>query len=42
MLGSYTYRLRENGIVVNIKKLNKVEIPKYAGAITARHISIEK
>ena len=41
MLGSYTYRLRENGIVVTIKKANKVEIPKYSGAISAKYMSVQ-
>lgn len=41
MPGSYTYRLRENGIIVSIKKSNKVEISKYTGAITAKYMSVQ-
>lgn len=41
MLGSYAYRLRENGIVVTIKKMNKVEIPKYSGAISAKYMKTQ-
>lgn len=40
--GGYIEILKESGIVVNIKKLNNVEIPKYAGAISAKYISIEE
>ena len=39
MTGSYIYWLREKGIVVSIKKMNKVEIPKYTGAISSKYMS---
>ena len=38
----YTKQLRQYGIIVNIKKLNKVEIPKYTGVISAQYMNIEK
>ena len=41
MTGSYIYWLREKGIVVNIKKTSKVEIPKYTGAISSKYIKPE-
>lgn len=40
--GSYIELLREKGIVVNIKKLNIVEIPKYNGVISAKYMTIPK
>ncbi len=41
-LGGYIRELRSYGIVVNIKKSNKVEIPKYTGAISAQYINLQK
>ena len=41
MTGSYSYWLKEKGIVVSIKKSNKVEIPKYTGAISSKYIKAE-
>lgn len=40
--GSYIELLREKGIVVTIRKLNKVEIPKYTGAITSKYMKTQK
>lgn len=40
--GSYIERIRDYGNVVTIKKLNKVEIPKYTGAITSKYMKIQK
>lgn len=40
--GSYIEELRDNGIVVTIKKSNKVEIPKYTGAISEKYMNIYK
>lgn len=40
--GSYIESLRDNGIVVSVKKLNKVEIPKYTGAISAKYMNLQK
>lgn len=42
MAGGYNERLREAGIIVEIKKSNKVEIPKYTGAISAKYMSEQK
>ncbi len=39
MAGSYNDQLREYGIVIEIKKSNKVEIPKYTGAISAKYMT---
>ena len=39
MNGSYIYWLKEKGIEVSIKKIDKVEIPKYTGAISAKYMS---
>lgn len=39
MAGSYNDFLREWGIVIEIKKSNKVEIPKYTGAISAKYMT---
>lgn len=39
--GSYIEALRDNGIVVTIKKSNKVEIPKYTGAITSKYMMLQ-
>ena len=39
--GGYIERLREYGIVFSLKKLDKVEIPKYNGAISAKYMSIQ-
>ena len=41
MAGSYIYYMREKGITVNIRKMNKVEIPKYTGAISAKYMNTE-
>ncbi len=38
MNGSYIDDLRDWGIQVSIKKLNKVEIPKYTGVISAQYM----
>lgn len=40
--GGYIERLKEKGIVVNIKKSNKIEIPKYTGAISSKYMSLQK
>ena len=40
--GGYIEYLKEKGIVINIKKLNSVEIPKYTGVISAKYMSIQK
>ena len=40
--GSYIENLRYNGVEVTLKKLNKVEIPKYTGAISAKYMTTEK
>lgn len=40
--GSYIEGLRDNGIVVSIKKSNKIEIPKYTGAISAKYMNLQK
>lgn len=40
--GGYIEILKESGIVVNIKKLNNVEIPKYTGAISAKYLKVEE
>lgn len=40
--GSYIEILREYGNEVTIKKLNKVEIPKYTGAITSKYMRLQK
>lgn len=40
--GGYIEKLKENGIVVNIKKSNKIEIPKYTGAISSKYMSLQK
>ena len=40
--GSYIEIIRDYGNVVTIKKLNKVEIPKYTGAITSKYMKIQK
>lgn len=42
MNGSYVYWLKEKGLEVSIKKLDKVEIPKYTGAISAKYMSTVK
>ena len=41
MMGSYIYWLREKGIVVNIKKVNKVEISKYTGVISSKYMNVK-
>lgn len=40
--GGYVEKLKENGIVVNIKKTNKVEITKYTGAISSKYMNLQK
>lgn len=40
--GSYIELLRENGIVVTIKKSNSVEISKYSGAISSKYMKLQK
>lgn len=40
--GSYIESMRDYGNVIEIKKQNKVEIPKYTGAISAKYMSIVK
>ena len=40
MNGSTLYWLREKGIEVSVKRLDKVEIPKYTGAISAKYMTI--
>lgn len=40
--GSYIELLREKGIVVTIKKLNSIQIQKYAGAISAKYMKLQK
>ena len=41
--GSYIEEaLRENGIVVNLKKMSNVEIPKYTGVISAKYMKVQK
>ena len=40
--GGYIEKLQENGIVVNIKKSNKIEIPKYTGAISSKYMRLQK
>lgn len=40
MPGSYIDILRENGIVVDVKKSNNIEIQKYTGAISAKYMQI--
>lgn len=40
--GSYVELLRENGIVVNIKKLDSIEVEKYTGAISSKYMNIQK
>lgn len=40
--GSYIELLKEKGIIVSIKKSNKVEIPKYTGAISAKYMAVQK
>lgn len=39
--GGYIERLREYGIVFSLKKLDKVEIPKYNGALSSKYMSIQ-
>lgn len=40
--GGYIEFLREKGIVVTIKKLNSIEIPKYTGTISSKYMRIQK
>lgn len=40
--GSYIEILREKDIVVNIKKNNNIEIPKYTGVISSKYMNIQK
>ena len=40
--GSYIEELRSWGIVVTVKKINKIEIPKYTGAITSKYMTLQK
>lgn len=40
--GSYIEKLREVGIVVNIKKQNKIEVPKYSGVISSKYMKLQK
>lgn len=40
--GSYIELLREKGIVVTIKKSNSIQIQKYAGAISAKYMKLQK
>ena len=40
--GGYIELLKEKGIVVNIKKVNSVEIPKYTGVISAKYMNVQK
>lgn len=42
MAGSYNDKLRDWGIVVEIKKSNKIEIPKYTGVISAKYMTEQK
>lgn len=43
MPGSYIeLYLRQNGIVVNIKKSNNIQIPKYTGVISAKYLNLQK
>lgn len=41
-LGGYISLLEEKGIVVTIKKSDKIQIPKYTGAISAKYMSLQK
>lgn len=34
--------MRETGIVVNIKKQNKIEVPKYSGVISSKYMKLQK
>ena len=40
--GSYIEKMRDYGIVVLINKMDKVEIPKYTGAISAKYMILQK
>lgn len=40
--GGYIELLKEKGIVVSIKKVNSVEIPKYTGVISAKYMNVQK
>ena len=42
MAGSYNDQLRDWGIIIEIKKSNKVEIPKYTGVISAKYMTEQK
>ena len=41
-VGGYIERLREYGIVFTLKRLNKIEIPKYNGAISSKYITLQR
>lgn len=41
-LGGYVNSLRSYGLIESVKKSNKVEIPKFTGAITSKYINITK
>ena len=40
--GSYIEKMRDYGIVVLINKMDKVEIPKYTGAISSKYMILQK
>ena len=41
--GGYIEKLRdEGGIIVNLKKVNKLLIPKYTGVISSKYMFIER
>ena len=41
--GGYIEKLRdEGGIIVTLKKANKLLIPKYTGVISSKYMSIER
>ena len=40
--GSYIEKMRDYGIVVLINKMDKVEIPKYTGAISGKYMVLQK
>ena len=40
--GSYIEDLRRNGIIVNIKKTNNIQIQKFSGALSAKYMKTQK
>lgn len=40
--GGYFEEMKKYGIIIEIKKQNKVEVPKYSGAISAKYMNLQR